>query len=194
MGRRRHGSGTLLRKTIQSETACRRCQERARAVEADRRARRLDPKIKTSVSYTHLMLGDYERSELFHDDPDIQATSLGMLGRVDEAVEVYANWAGTSHGPLIGDLWASTIGAMRSHRTECVEASRRILDSKLTDPEAIYCIARNLAHAFESLRTEIVISPEGFTIGVLMTTGHGTWAKNSAGVPPFLLIMSDHFM
>jgi hypothetical protein len=42
--------------------ACRFCGLLDASLAADRQARRLDPTVRTSVMYTHFMLGDWERA------------------------------------------------------------------------------------------------------------------------------------
>src|ERR1035437_7787076 len=71
--------------------ACRYCGLLDESVRAHHRARRLDPKIVTSVSHTFFLLGDYERtlewySEGFRYYLDLAA--LAAAGREAEAVEL----------------------------------------------------------------------------------------------------------
>jgi hypothetical protein len=67
--------------------ACRFCGLLEASLAADQRARRIDPGVRTSVAYTHWMMGDYEQAVLT-DMEDIQALrhgALWMLGRQEEA-------------------------------------------------------------------------------------------------------------
>jgi len=115
------------------------------SIEADRRARRIDPTVMTSVSYTHAMRMDWERAFLHHDDPDIKATCLAMLGRVEESLEVYDNWRKAMLSELTRALVNSSTAAIRGDRAACETASRAALSSQLRDSEVVYWLARNLA-------------------------------------------------
>src|SRR5918998_1780145 len=69
--------------------ACRFCGLLDASLAADRRARRIDPGVRTSVHYTHWMLGDYEQTVLC-DIEEIQAlrhAALWMKGSEDQALE-----------------------------------------------------------------------------------------------------------
>jgi serine/threonine protein kinase/tetratricopeptide (TPR) repeat protein len=66
---------------------CRYCGLLDASLEADARARRIDPNIPTSVAHTHFMLADYQRSyDLSKKDIGyMQALTPVMLGREEEA-------------------------------------------------------------------------------------------------------------
>src|SRR5918992_6370132 len=69
--------------------ACRFCGLLDASLAADRRARRIDPGVRTSVHYTYWMLGDYEQTILC-DIEEIQAlrhAALWMSGCQDQALE-----------------------------------------------------------------------------------------------------------
>ena len=71
--------------------ACRFCGLLEASLAADRRARRIDPGVRTSVHYTHWMLGDYEQT-VVSDLEEIQTlryAALWMMGRQEEALAGY---------------------------------------------------------------------------------------------------------
>jgi serine/threonine protein kinase/tetratricopeptide (TPR) repeat protein len=131
--------------------ACRFCGLLEASIAADRRARRIDPGVQTSVAYTHWMLGDYERAALT-DLEEIQTmrhASLWMLGRHAEALEglrrLAAHWPGSNDASFVGGL----VAAMEGDRERCVAASRQVLHGGFHDPEGLLFCARNLAHVGE---------------------------------------------
>ncbi len=116
------------------------------SLEADRRARRIDPNLKTSVAYTHMMRFDWERALLFREDPDLEASCLTMLGRSEEAIALYRGWTQAVIPDLTRAFIDSSVASIRGDRAECERASRVALDSQIRDSEAIYWIGRNLSH------------------------------------------------
>ena len=129
--------------------ACRFCGLLDASLEADRRARRIDPGVRTSVHYTYWMLGRYEQA-LLTDLEDIQVLrhmSLWMLGRHDEALEGVTR---LEQQLPTGGEWlflTSLRAAMQGKREDCIQASREILASGFHDPEGLYLVARELAFA-----------------------------------------------
>lgn len=130
--------------------ACRFCGLLEASLAADRRARRIDPGVRTSVHYTHWMLGNYERTVL-SDLEEIQSlryAALWMLGRQEEAFEgvrrLEPQWQ-------TGERWylKSLRAAFEENRDECVEGTRQLLEGGFHDPEGILFCARNLARVQE---------------------------------------------
>jgi serine/threonine-protein kinase len=121
------------------------------SVEADRRARRLDPGIRTSVPYTHWARGD-AAAALALDDDDmrwLRLYALPLLGREEEALRVAAEMEGRATSgsrPMV----TTTGAALRRDHDACVAATRSILDRGLRDPEALYFCVRNLARVGEA--------------------------------------------
>jgi eukaryotic-like serine/threonine-protein kinase len=127
--------------------ACRFCGLLEESLAADQRARRIDPGVRTSVAYTHWMLGNYEQA-CVTDLEEIQAVrngALWMLGRQDEAIEGVRRlenyWPGGS------DIWylRAQLCAFEQNRDGCVEALRHILEAGFHDPEGLYFCLRNAA-------------------------------------------------
>ncbi len=114
---------------------------------ADRRARRLDPGIRTSVGYTHWMSGDYARAmELEDRDPRwLVLYSLPMLGREDDAIaECRRMEERRPAGPTRRILEALRAGIERRPEP-CVEAAEKMLDSPFHDAEGLYLAGRTLS-------------------------------------------------
>jgi eukaryotic-like serine/threonine-protein kinase len=126
--------------------ACRFCGLLDASLAADRRARRIDPGIRTSVHYTYWMLGNYEQTVL-SDLEEIQAlryAALWMSGRQEEAVlgvrTVESQWP-------TNERWYITAmrAAMEGDRDGCIEATQEVLNTGFHDPEGLLFCARNLA-------------------------------------------------
>jgi serine/threonine protein kinase len=128
--------------------ACRFCGLLEASLAADQRARRIDPGVRTSVAYTHWMMGDYEQAVLT-DMEEIQALrhgALWMLGRREEAIEGVRRLE--THWPGGADLWylRAQRMAFEGDRDGCAEALRMVLKSGFHDPEGLYFCLRNASH------------------------------------------------
>jgi non-specific serine/threonine protein kinase len=126
--------------------ACRFCGLLDASLAADRRARRIDPAVRTSVHYTHWMLGQYEQT-VVSDLEEIQAlryAAMWMLGRHEEALGSLraheAQWT-TSERWYLTALRAGFEG----DHDGCIEATREVLATGFHDPEGLLFCARNLA-------------------------------------------------
>jgi tetratricopeptide (TPR) repeat protein len=126
--------------------ACRFCGLLDASLAADRRARRIDPGVRTSVHYTYWMLGNYEQTILC-DLEEIQAlrhAALWMAGRQEEALlgvrTIESQWQ-TSERWYLSALRA----AMEDDRDGCVESTRQVLATGFHDPEGLLFCSRSLA-------------------------------------------------
>jgi TolB-like protein len=105
------------------------------SVAAHEEARRLDPRIPTSVINTYLMLADYERILRIEDsDPDSRVMALYRLGRPDEAL---ANWTRPGpDAPATYKAWDEMIVACLTGGPGAREAAERAVgEMSWTDPE-----------------------------------------------------------
>ncbi|HEY7614476.1 MAG TPA: protein kinase [Gemmatimonadales bacterium] len=127
--------------------ACRFCGLLEASLAADRRARRIDPSIQTSVQYTYWAMGDYHQAAL-HDVEDIQSIrhgALWLLGRYDEAIAGVRE--ALSHAPGSLEHWIveSQLAAMEGRPEDCLAHARAILDAGFHDPEGLMLHCRELA-------------------------------------------------
>ncbi len=127
-------------------TACRFCGLLDASLAADRHARRLDPAIRTSVTYTHFMRGDWERA-IETDTDDLRwvtNASLSLIGRKEEAI---ANYRRISQQRLPRTIVLMTTAAWQAleGRSADAIATIREFSSRPFDPEGVYLVARSLA-------------------------------------------------
>jgi TolB-like protein len=129
-------------------TALRFCGLLDASVEADRRARSLDPGMRTSVTYTHLLRGDLERAMRYEDQdvPYVSFYALPLLGRTGEAIDLLrATEARCAEG--LQRLMLVTIRAALEGQVEPVRAGlARLNDSGFHDPEGLYLTGRHAQH------------------------------------------------
>jgi eukaryotic-like serine/threonine-protein kinase len=171
--------------------ACRFCGLLDASLAADRRARRIDPGVRTSVHYTYWMLGDYQQT-ILTDLEEIQAlryAALWMAGRQEEAVQgirtMESQWQ-TSERPYLTALRA----AMEGNRDECVEGTRQILATGFHDPEGLLFCARSLAqvqaHDFALSLLDRVVDG-GFSCSRALV--HDPWFDSLRAEPRFIRIL-----
>jgi serine/threonine protein kinase/tetratricopeptide (TPR) repeat protein len=131
--------------------ACRFCGLLEASLAADQRARRLDPGVRTSVAYTHWMMGDYEQA-MVTDLEDIQALrngALWMLGRQEEATEgvrrLEAHWPGGA------DVWylRAQRMAFEGDRAGCAASLGKVMESGFHDPEGLFFCLRSASYVGE---------------------------------------------
>jgi tetratricopeptide (TPR) repeat protein len=131
--------------------ACRFCGLLEASLAADRRARRLDPAIQTSVQYTYWALCDYPQAAL-HDVEDIQAVrhgALWMMGRQAEALAGVRE--ALTHAPGSLEQWIveSQLAAMEGRRDDCIRHEEAVLGAGFHDPEGLLLHVRELAYIGE---------------------------------------------
>ena len=171
--------------------ACRFCGLLHASLAADRRARRIDPGVRTSVQYTHWMLGDYEQT-MISDLEEVQAlryAAFWMMGRQEEAIaavrQLESQWPTTERWYL-----KSLRAAFEDHHDDCVEGTRQMMVSGLQDPEALLFCARNLArvraHDF-ALELLARVVEGGFCCSRLMV--HDTWFDSVRARPEFIRVL-----
>jgi eukaryotic-like serine/threonine-protein kinase len=131
--------------------ACRFCGLLEASLAADRRARRIDPAIQTSVQYTYWALGDYPQAAL-HDVEDIQAVrhgALWMLGRQAEALAGVREALTHAPGSLEHWIVESQLAAMEGRRDDCIRYEEAVLGAGFHDPEGLLLHVRELAYVGE---------------------------------------------
>jgi tetratricopeptide (TPR) repeat protein len=157
------------------------------SVAADRRARRLDPGVRTSIAYTHWARGDADAAIAVDDDDMrwLRLYCLPLLGREAEAMRIADEME--ARAPLGSrPMVATTRAALRGEREACVAASESILARGLRDPEALGFIVRNYARVGETERALDLLGrvvDGGFHNPGLL--GSDPWLASLRGRPEF---------
>ena len=130
--------------------ACRFCGLLDASLAADRQARRLDPRVRTSVMYTHFMLGDWERAIASDTDTLKWVTNWTspMLGRQDEAIASYREFESRPLPGTIRDLMRACRLVLEGNKEESYKIAQGFF-YKHFDPEGLYFTARVLARVGE---------------------------------------------
>jgi len=130
--------------------ACRYCGLLAASLAAHREARRLDPKVSTSVSNTLFQLGEYVRvlEEDIGENPYLKSLVLISLGRDREAATILtADDQRESRPSMARHMRVAIRHVAEGNREESLEVVRSIADAQLIiDPEGLFYVARNLAY------------------------------------------------
>jgi non-specific serine/threonine protein kinase len=132
--------------------ACRFCGLLEASLAADRRARRIDPAIQTSVQYTYWALCDYRQAAVY-DVEDIQAIrhgALWMLGREAEALAGVREALTHAPGSLEHWIVESQLAAMEGRRDDCIRHEEAVLGAGFHDPEGLLLHVRELAYVGET--------------------------------------------
>ena len=140
--------------------ACRFCGLLEASLAADRRARRIDPAIQTSVQYTYWALCDYHQAAL-HDVEDIQAIRHGALWMLGQEAEALAGVReALAHAPGSLEQWIveSQLAAMEGRREDCVRHEEAILGAGFHDPEGLLLHVRELAYVGDPARALTILA------------------------------------
>ena len=126
--------------------ASRYCGLLSASIAASDQARRLDPRMPTSVAHTHFMRGDYERVLDFAVEgiPYVRNLALVMLGRYDEAARSLET-IDPKIASLMVSYTSSLLALIRGERERSLESIATIMGG-LRDPEARYYTARHLIY------------------------------------------------
>jgi eukaryotic-like serine/threonine-protein kinase len=131
--------------------ACRYCGLLDASVAAHEHARRLDPQVATSVRHTFWLLGDdtqaLQRGGRFY----FEAMVLASIGRAGEAIAVLRECEQGNRPAISRDFLFSLRALLEGNRQASLEATERCI-AHFRDPEALFYLARQLAHLGESQR------------------------------------------
>jgi hypothetical protein len=132
--------------------ACRSCGLNEASLAAHRRAKQLDPGMRTGVQHTYFMMHDYPGAMETDDDdpPFIRTVSMAMLGQEDEAVAVYRRVEAHGLQGVERSFVTSFIAALEKDRSTFLESSTAILKSRFRDPEGLYFGGRMLTRVGEN--------------------------------------------
>lgn len=129
--------------------ACRFCGLLDASLRADALAREMDPQVRTSVSHTHFMAGNYEAALGAYNAADIgymEAVALTALGRGAEAVErLRARESLTPDDSLVLVYIRSLLALLEGNVAESTATIRRGAPVQ-RDGEGIYYVSRQLAY------------------------------------------------
>ena len=169
--------------------ACRYCGLLRASLAAFEHARRLDPRVRSSVAQTFFMLGDYERVLEFDVEgiPYVRNVALTMLGRVDEAMASLM-----TIDERIASRLVSFTTALRLLLDGKNEESIAAINSLLTfhDPEARYYVGRHLARAGDGRGALTALEwavDNGFFCGPALE--HDPWLDSLRARPGFAAIV-----
>ena len=124
--------------------ACRYCGLLDASVAAHEAARRLDPRMATSVAHSYVMLGRYHDALHASGDPLTRALVLMMLGRKDDSIAVLREVERMDAVTI--RTWATASRLLvEGHRDEGLRLARTVLPPSYKDPESRYYLARQLA-------------------------------------------------
>lgn len=127
-------------------SACRYCGLLEASVAADARARRLDPRMRSSAPHTWFLQGDYQRvaASKLHEYPYIIALSLEALDRQQEAVSALRELEKTTWTRL-RDFMVAARTLLEGDAAQSVAAVNRIVASDFRDPEGLFYLTRHLS-------------------------------------------------
>jgi TolB-like protein len=142
--------------------ACRYCGLLEASVAAHNHARQLDPSVRTSVAYTYLHLGNFQKvlEHCGSIDGEVRIPSLAALGREQEAIEQARELEKT--GPKLLSPWSAMWRAyLEGDRGKSLEALDQALGSipiHTTDPECFFSAVCLLARLNETERALELLS------------------------------------
>lgn len=115
------------------------------------RAKRLDPRIRTGVTYTYLAMGDYPRSIETDDEtpPFCRFLALEQTGRIDEALEELRAEVARGHEGLEATAVEMALAAIEGDRDRARRCWDLMVESDFRDPEGWYLMLRGLARVGE---------------------------------------------
>lgn len=111
------------------------------------RAVALEPKIKTSIPHTAFLQRDYARlaTMKLEDSPYIVPLALAELGRKDEALPLLRALEQKVKTRL-GDFIVAVRTLLEGDKAASIAAVERIVASGFSDPQALFYLARHMAH------------------------------------------------
>lgn len=173
--------------------ACRYCGLLEASLAAHENARRLDPQVRTSVNFTHLAMGQYQRAIEADAPGDIFGTrnyALATLGRGAEVLDMCRRLEPTVQGAERGLLRAQR-ASVEGDRGAILEAMSVLLAAGMRDPEGIYMGVRSLA--FLGLHEEALRHFERVVEGGYFCVPYflgDPWLAGMRGHPRFAAIMA----
>jgi tetratricopeptide (TPR) repeat protein len=135
--------------------ACRCCGLLEASVAAHNHAKRLDPNVRTSVAYTYVHLGNFQKvlENCGSIDGEVRIPSLGALGREQEAIELSRELEKTCPKLLLpwSAMWRAYLEGDRGKSVEALDQALSV-PIHTADPECLFCAACLLARLNETER------------------------------------------
>jgi len=158
LGRAQHAMVRLLKRATAADpelfaglvSTCRYCGLLEASVSADAHARRLEPRVLTSVPHTWFLQADHARlvKVKVEDCPYIVALALAALGRPGEAIAAMRELEGKTQTRLREFMIAART-LLEGHALESIAAVDRLVSSDFGDPEGLFYLTRHLEHLGE---------------------------------------------
>jgi tetratricopeptide (TPR) repeat protein len=149
--------------------ACRYCGLLEASEAAHHEARRLDPHISTSVTYTWWARGDMERILAESSDSadfELRVMASEALGRVEDARRGLRQPVGATVAPIFASLVEGLRALLDGSREQAATALARLVATH-TDPEALFMYGACQVRAGDldrALETEAAAVTGGFTV------------------------------
>jgi len=174
-------------------SACRYCGLLEASVAADRRARSLDRRVRTSIAHTHFLRRDYNGvvDAKFEEVPYIAAISLAELGREREALDQLKILA-PKVSPRLREFMTAAEALIEGRPIESLEAVNRIVSSDFRDPEGLFYLTRHLARLGDgagALRLLDRVAGGGFACYPVLADD--PWLSSVRASPAFKKVLAD---
>jgi DNA-binding winged helix-turn-helix (wHTH) protein/tetratricopeptide (TPR) repeat protein len=174
-------------------SACRYCGLLQESIAADHRARRLEPRVRTSVVHTWFLLGDYARvaSVKLEEAPYVGALSRAALGQTAETIEELRELEPRTRTRL-RDFMIAARTLLEKNGPDSVRTIDRIVASDFRDPEALFYLARHLAYLHETGRSlELLQRAVAGGFFCYPAMAHDPWLDPLRGKPEFERLLGE---
>jgi DNA-binding winged helix-turn-helix (wHTH) protein/tetratricopeptide (TPR) repeat protein len=174
-------------------SACRYCGLLQESVAADKHARRLEPRVRTSVVHSWFLLGDYARvaSVKLEEAPYVGAIARAALGQTAETIEELRELEPKTRTRL-RDFMIAARTLLEKNGPDSVRTIDRIVASDFRDPEALFYLARHLASLGETGRSlELFQRAVAGGFFCYPAMAHDSWLNSLRGEPEFERLLGE---